>query len=368
MRNSPNSRMNLAIVGSVGIPANYGGFETLVEQLVGSVGEKFKPHVYCSGKRYKDRRDEYCGAKLHYVEIDANGMSSFFYDIRSMVHASRYADIILVLGVSGCIFLPILRLFTRARIVVNVDGIEWKRDKWNRVAKWFLEYSEGVGARFSDAVIADNLEIKRYLDNRYGVEAACIAYGGDHTTGCDFDARDAAIYQFLGSQYAVKVCRVEPENNVHMILEAFASSANFPLVIIGNWAASGYGRNLRSKYSNFGHLHLLDPIYDPLPLNKIRCNASVYVHGHSAGGTNPSLVEAMWLGLPVFAFDVGYNRETTGDQAYYFDSTESLESLINECGLAQREKLASTMRRIARERYKWEAISAEYMTLLLDKQ
>jgi len=136
------------------------------------------------------------------------------------------------------------------------------------------------------------------------VDAACIAYGGGHAATSNVLPSDLELYSFLAHHYAVKVRRIEPENNVHVILEAFSRLKLLSLVLIGNWAGSDYGRQLRVTHEGFDNLYLLDPIHSAGSLNKIRSNAWIYVHGHSAGGTNPSLVEAMSLGLAVCAFDV----------------------------------------------------------------
>ncbi len=359
-----SNRVKVAIIGCVGVPAGYGGFETLAEQLVLHASKNLDIHIYCSGNRYKERPSTFQSAQLHYVSLDANGVSSVPFDIWSMFHASRYADVMVVLGVSGCMFLPILRRICKATVLLNVDGIEWRRDKWGKMAKWFLEKSEGLGVRSADVVIADNLEIQRYVLERYGVQAACIAYGGDHAFAADFIPSDARLYPFIKDRYAVKVCRIEPENNVCMILEAFSRQQRLPLVVIGNWEGSEYGRQLRERFRHFDNLHLLDPIYDLEPLNKIRSNAWIYVHGHSAGGTNPSLVEAMWLGLAVLAFDVPYNRITTMDKAHYFDTADSLVEALGALDESSKSENAGAMRNIAEERYIWRRISDQYSEII----
>ncbi len=147
-----------------------------------------------------------------------------------------------------------------------------------------------------------------------------------------------------------------------MLLEAFSESNNLPLVIIGNWTNSEYGRELRSRYSSYAHIHLLDPIYEQKTLNQIRSNCKVYLHGHKAGGTNPSLVEAMYLGLPVFAFDINYNRATTEDQAYYFHDAHDLTKLLK--GVSSHkinlQDCAKAMKKIAEERYTWKIVVDQY--------
>ncbi|MEO0096420.1 MAG: DUF1972 domain-containing protein, partial [candidate division WOR-3 bacterium] len=141
---------NIAIIGTVGIPANYGGFETLAENLVTHLSSEFNITVFCSGKAYDKRLETYKGAKLRYINLSANGPESIFYDIFSIFRSLKFADVLLILGVSGCVSLPFVRLLSRKKIVVNIDGLEWRREKWGRFARWFLKLSEMLAVRYAD--------------------------------------------------------------------------------------------------------------------------------------------------------------------------------------------------------------------------
>jgi len=171
--------MNISIIGTVGIPARYGGFETLAENLVKSKTGGVKYTVFCSAKSYQDRPDTYMGAKLKYVGLNANGISSIPYDLICML-LSLKSDVMLILGVSGSLFLPLIRLLYRGKIITNIDGIEWKRDKWGKLARFILRVSEKFAVRFSNVVIGDNQGIIEYVKEIYKREAILIEYGGDH--------------------------------------------------------------------------------------------------------------------------------------------------------------------------------------------
>src|SRR5690606_38431547 len=160
-----------------------------------------------------------------------------------------------------------------------------------------------------------------------------------------------------------KVCRIEPENNVHLILEAFKEYPALNLIIVGNWENSDYARTLRNKYGNLENIFLLDPIYDQNKLNQIRSNCYVYVHGHSAGGTNPSLVEAMYLGLAIIAYGVNYNRETTLNKALYFHNVDSLKTHLSNLSILEIEKIGLEMEDIAKQNYTWKIVSNDYAKL-----
>lgn len=353
-------KTNIAIVGSVGIPAKYGGFETLTEFLTARLNKNFKLTVFCSAKSYTHKLEVYNNSDLVYIPLKANGLQSIPYDIWSLVKVNKYTKIVLVLGVSAGLFLPIYKLFFRKKIIVNVDGLEWKRQKWNGFAKWYLRTSEKTAVKYADIVIADNKMIQQHVKNSYQKESVLIPYGGDHVSSKKMSSELLKKYAFLASPYTFKVCRIEQENNIHTILKAFEKSKS-QVVIIGNWDNSPYGKSLKKAYANFDHIHLLDPIYDLNILDQIRSNCSVYIHGHSAGGTNPSLVEAMCLELPVLAFDVNYNRETTNNKALYFKDAIDLRNMLKEIDVSiDIKSIGREMLKIAEEKYTWDAITQSY--------
>ncbi|AZE77574.1 DUF1972 domain-containing protein [Pseudomonas synxantha] len=354
----------VAVIGTVGLPAQYGGWETLSEQLVTYLDREYEISVYCSSKSYSSQPKKYRNADLIYIPLKANGVQSIPYDIVSMLHAYRKNDVLVILGVSGCIALPLIKILTKKKIVVNIDGYEWKRAKWSPLAKKFLQFSEAVAVKYSDAVVTDNQVLQDYVRSEYGRESTLIAYGGDQAKTRVLAGADLERYPFLGTPYAFSVCRIEPENNIHIIVEAFHGSG-LSLVIVGNWKQSEYGKALQDKYSTVENLNLLDPIYDGDELSPLRSNATIYIHGHSAGGTNPSLVEAMWLSLPIIAFDVSFNRASTEDRAKFFSSSQSL--IDHASGLftdeSARADLGQKMHEIAVRRYRWEGVSSQYNEL-----
>lgn len=363
----PSSRKKkIAIIGTVGLPAKYGGFETLASHLVENLQQEYDMTVYCSGRQYPaaDRPANYRGARLTYLPLEANGVQSIPYDSLSILHALWYADVLLILGVAGAWILPFVRLFTNKRIIISIDGIEWKRDKWSWLAKKYLYWAEGMAVKYSHCDISDNESIQDYTAERYGSLSNVIEYGADHTLRVEPNAAARTRYPFMAQPYAFKVCRIEPENNIGMILEAFSCFNKYPLVLVGNWDKSAYGQNLKNQYAAHENLWLLDPIYDQQEIDLLRGNATVYVHGHSAGGTNPSLVEAMYLGLPVIAYGVSYNRTTTEDIAAYFATTEELIEKLEHTSPAALRALGQRMQTIATRRYTWGLIAQKYQVLV----
>lgn len=354
----------IAIIGTVGIPANYGGFETLAENLVAyneDSGGEFDLTVYCSSSAFTAKPEYYRGAALLYVGLDANGAQSIPYDVISLLDAVRRGhDQLLLLGVSGALILPLLRLFTKARIITNVDGIEWKREKWRGLARLYLRFAERVAVKFSHEVIADNQAIADYLMQAYGRDAVVISYGGDHAIWTEPDPLAAS---HLPDRYALGLCRIEPENNIEMILEAF-DGLELPLVFVGNWEKSDYGRVLRSKYAGHPSIILHDPVYETRGLRAIRDQASLYLHGHSAGGTNPALVEMMHFGIPIAAYDCPFNRHTTEEKALYFASAKELRMIARQLTEDRGRRIGAAMYEIAQRRYTWSRIGQAYFNLL----
>ena len=356
------AKKKIAIIGTVGLPAAYGGFETLTDHLVKQLGDHYDMTVYCSKKKYpkEERKKTYGNARLKYTAFDAHGFQSFFYDSLSILNALFYADMLLILGVTGAWMLPFIKLFTNKKIIVSIDGIEWKKDKRTRLTKWYFKWAEKMAIKYSHADISDNESVQDYTALRYGTLSNLIEYGANHTIAVKPTAADKEEFPFLAKPYAFKVCCIRPENNIHIVLEAFSKMTRYKLVMIGNWKASTYGTALWEQYKHFDNLALLDPIYDQHKLDVIRGNAYVYIHGHSAGGTNPSLVEAMYLGLPVITFDVSYNRSTTENKAAYFTTAADLIYIIQNTRIAELKEQSLLMKDVADRRYTWEIIAEKY--------
>jgi glycosyltransferase involved in cell wall biosynthesis len=357
---------DLAIIGIVGLPARYGGFETLADHLVRPLGVTRRILVYCSARAASSRQPEYHGATLEYLSWDANGWQSIVYDAVAMLKSAWRCRTMLVLGVSGCLMLPLIRLLAPGmRIVTNIDGLEWKRRKWGRIAKIVLRLSEAAAVRFSHSIIADNRAIQTYVAERYGRAAVLIPYGGNNQPTSEPSSEAATRRtRFAAGSYFLTVCRIEPENNVEEILAAFSRTPQRPLVLVGNWSVSAYAAQLRARYGALPNVELLDPIYEPDALGVLRREAKAYVHGHSAGGTNPTLVEAMYCGLAVLAYDVDYNRHTLGDRGWYWSSAQELSELVASIPDEQLAQCASELRRHALEHYTWDKVARAYASLL----
>ena len=232
----------------------------------------------------------------------------------------------------------------------------------NSVRK-FLKFSEKTAVNYADIVVSDNKAIQDYVVSEYGKPSELIAYGGDHVQ-CDvtdIESHTLLKYGLEENQYSFSLCRIEPENNVHVTLEAFARTGE-KLVFVGNWLNSTYGKDLLAKYEHCSNIQMESPIYDLKVLNVLRSNCVFYLHGHSAGGTNPSLVEAMFFAKPILSFDCSYNRESTENKANYFIDVNQLVDLLSK-PMDQFVLNGSSMVEIAKRRYCWSIIAAQYEKL-----
>lgn len=344
----------IAIIGCVGIPNRYGGFESYAEQVSPALQARgLAVTVTCERARYiDDLSSRFKGVSRRFIRLPANGGFSPLHDLVAFLSVVRSVDVVLVLGVSGGLFFPLFRLLANVagcELLVNVDGVEWRRTKFGFLKRQFLYASDWLAQRFSHRVIYDNEALAQFL--RYPKKSYCVTYSGDHaitqptpsTTGHAVHADQAA--------YALTVCRIEPENNCELLIQGFLASSLSEYRFVGNWDASAYGQELRQRYADEPRLRLLNPVYDASPVFEMRSRCSHYLHGHGVGGTNPSLVEMLFFDCSILCFDCPFNRCTAGDAAAYFLTKNDLAKALDvsaPVGLEQRKQL--------RQRYTVESI------------
>jgi glycosyltransferase involved in cell wall biosynthesis len=351
--------MKLAIVGIQGLPNKYGGFETLASFLALYLSDEHAITVYCSAKDMPLRSTEYNGAKLLYFPFSSHGMQGMIYDMLCLHHAVKNNDVVLFVGFGAGFLMPFLSKKSKQKIVLNFGGLDWQRNKWDSFSKAIIRVAEKLLVKNAGQIIADNPVIAKYILTTYQKSSVFIAYGGDQVFKQAITEDEFAKYPFLQSAYAFAVCRIQPDNNVLLLLEAFLGT-KIPLVLVGNWNDSAFGRTTLQAYKQQPNLFLLEAIYDQETLNMLRSNCVVYIHGHSAGGTNPSLVEAMHLTLPIFAYASGYNETTTEGYAQYFSTIADLKNLVNVFDSKKEHLAALKMKEIATQKYTWQAVTNAY--------
>jgi glycosyltransferase involved in cell wall biosynthesis len=353
----------VAIVRTAGLPANYGGFETLAENLVKHLAGRYEFVVYCKRTARAQRLTEFCGARLIYIPFHSNGWQSPLYDIVSLLHAFATADVVLYLGPVVGYVLPLNRLFAK-NLVVNFGGLnEWEREKLSAMEKRYMLMSCSLAAHSATSNIADNFVLQGNIEKTFRAKSVVVRYGGDHTSIPADDLELRELYPFVQETYFVSVARAQIDNNLHLVIEAFKNVPDKKLVLISNWSTSEYGRELFEKNQNIDNVMLLPAIYNLRHLDYIRSRAVAYIHSHSYCGTAPSLVEAICLGLPIISWDVPTNRETTRERALFFNSQESLQKVICTAAQSDLNAVREALRPLASEEYTWDRVCRGYSNL-----
>lgn len=380
--------INVFIIGSKGIPAKYGGFETFVEKLTERQRSKdIKYHVSCLSDNYKEFHHN--GARCFNIKVPNIGSArAVCYDIAALKRSIKYIkdnnienSIVYILA---CRIGPFIGHYKKqlkelgGTLIVNPDGHEWKRAKWNKVIRQYWKISEKYMVKHSDLLICDSKNIQKYIKEdykQYNPNTTFIAYGAD-TDKSKLDDNDSFLLQWYREknvrkkEYYLVVGRFVPENNYEtMITEFMKSKTSKDFVLITNIEKNKFYEELRKK-TNFHkdkRIKFVGTVYNQELLKKIRENAYGYFHGHEVGGTNPSLLEALATTDVNILLDVGFNKEVGMDGALYFNKkNKNLSNLINNTDKLNNEKInqlsENAKRRIVNE-YSWNIIVSRYEKL-----
>ncbi len=357
--------LRLAILGCRGIPARYGGFETFAEELGARlVARGVEVTVFCehhAGARPRAHR----GMRLEYVRVPPLGAArALAFDLRCLRRA-RAHDVVYMLGYGAGAFLGLARRAGN-QVWVNMDGLEWRRAKWGRLARAWLARMERAALRSADRVVFDNQAVRRaVLGDASDERVSVIEYGAELELEADAHALSALALRRHG--YLLLVARVEPENHVLEIVRAHARSGlGLELVVVGDVHGAGrYGAACRA--AGRGAVRFLGAQHDAPTLRALRRDCAAALHGHSVGGTNPALLEAMAAGAPLVAHDNPFNREVLGVDGRYFADEQTLADCLREVATwssAERVRRGAAHRARIAERYTWERIAAEYAARL----
>lgn len=321
--------MRIAILGTRGIPNHYGGFEQYAELLATYlVAQGWEVTVYNSHNHpYKE--SIYKGVNIKHIydpEKKMGTIGQFFYDLGCILDSRKqHYDVIYQLGYTSSAIFNFL--FPKdAVIVTNMDGMEWKRSKYNKYVQRFLMYSERIAVKRSHYLVADSLGIKEYLDRKYNKDSFYSAYTANIPNS--FSESDLLEYNLVPYQYNLIVARLEPENNVETIMKAHTlNGIDSLLIVIGNHNTP-FGSHLKTKFKQYPNILFIGGVYHQQKLNSLRHYAQMYFHGHSVGGTNPSLLEAMACSCKIIAHSNIFNQSVLGEDALFFDNAESLNKII----------------------------------------
>jgi len=354
--------MKIAILGTRGIPNNYGGFEQCAEYL--SVGLVIKGHdvtIY-SPHFHPYKENVYKGVniirKLSPETLLGNSASNFIYDYLCFKDAvKKDFDIILELGLITSSLSIIFCRHQGKIVATNLDGLEWKREKWNKLVQKLTKKLEKYGVKNSDYLIADNIGIQEYIKKEYNLESEFIAYGAVDILPPD----DTCLknYGIANSDYFLSIARLEPENNLEMMFDAYIlSNSKIPYYVVGNHPTP-YGDFLKDKYRNKGII-FLGSIFNKIDLDNLRYYSKLYIHGHSVGGTNPSLLEAMAAKALILAHNNKFNRSVLEENAFYFSSACELSGLfVKDLGPSKKALISNNLAKIDKV-YRWQNVIDHY--------
>lgn len=371
--NPASTPPSILILGTRGVPAAHGGFETFAENLaLFLVARGWHVGVYCQENvqevRQRIRSENWRGIERICVQVASRGSrATLEFDWHCVRDAGARARVpCLVLGYNGAVFLPYLRLKGR-KIVTNMDGIEWRRPKWSLPVKTWFWINEWIAAWSSNRMIADHPLIADHLATRRARSmSVTIPYGGIPV--CQAPEEPVRALGLEPDRYFVSIARIEPDNNILPIVKAFSRKRrDAKLVVLGGLNDSiAYHLQIRSEAS--AEVVFPGAIYDPAIVQALRFHARAYIHGHTVGGTNPSLVEALWAGNAVIAHDNPYNRWTAGEAAVFFADMDGCEvwmeamlkndALIGGCRAAARAR--------AQDAFRWSDVLSAYERVFLE--
>jgi glycosyltransferase involved in cell wall biosynthesis len=352
--------MKIGIIGTRGIPNKYGGFEQFAEKFASAMAARGHDiTVYCSGNHpYKET--SYKNVNLVHIsdpEPRIGTAGQFVYDLNCILHSrkQRY-DIILQLGYTSSTVWSWLFPDT-AVLATNMDGLEWKRAKYGPFTRKFLHWAERWGAVHSDHLIADSKAIAKYLSGKYNRDAVVIPYGADVYIPEISGANALVKLGLFPGAYDLLIARFEPENNIETMLKTYARFPHRRLVLIGNYKATRFGRKMFEQYGRMPQMVFAGSEYNQARCDELRYHSRMYLHGHSVGGTNPSLLEAMACQALICAHRNDFNTEVLGKNAFYFNGGSELEQLVNSKLVKgdYENWMISNKLKIQRE-YNWETI------------
>jgi glycosyltransferase involved in cell wall biosynthesis len=362
--------LRVAMIGTRGVPARYGGFETAVEEIGKRLVENgHQVTVYCRTGRGEDRPAEYLGMRLvHLPAIRSKTLETLCHTALSMLQlifgAARF-DAAIVFNAANAPFLPALRL-RRVPVAVHVDGLEWKRAKWGGAGRHYYRTVEALAVRWADALIADARGIADYYTAEFGADTELLTYGAPVQMNPRSDR--LAELDLSPEGYHLVVARFEPENHVEEIVAGYhASASRLPLVVVGSAPYSdSYTARINDVAAGDPRIRILGGIWDQQLLDQLYAHGLTYLHGHSVGGTNPSLLRALGAGTAVIAYDVDFNREVLGGAGRFFATSGDVTRLLDtvEADPADAIDEGSRLRKHADANYRWDDVTDGYAELL----
>jgi glycosyltransferase involved in cell wall biosynthesis len=357
--------MRIAIIGTRGIPNHYGGFEQFAEYFSVYLTEKGHDVFVYTSHNHPYQEKTFNGVQLIHAynpEDKIGKIGQFVYDLNCIWDTrKKNFDIILQLGYTSSSVWHWL-LPKKSIVITNMDGLEWKRTKYSKKVQWFLKHAERWAAKNSDYLIADSVGIQKHLKEQYGKNATHIAYGANVFENPNENVLKE--YNLQPYQYNMLIARMEPENNIETILEGVAKTEKKQIfLLIGKYEINSFGKRMFEKFSKYEHIKFLGGIYNQSHLDNLRYFSNLYFHGHSVGGTNPSLLEAMASNSLIIAHGNVFNQSILEEDAYYFSTSDEIQSYLSTINKQDEMlKINRNFEKIKRD-FNWELINGKYLAL-----
>lgn len=360
--------MKIGILGTRGIPNYHGGFEQFAEFFsIYLAKNNHEVYVYNSSK-HPFQKTLFKGVNIIHCydpEDRIGTLGQFFYDFNCIVDSrKRNFDILLQLGyTSSTIWYKLLP--KKPIVITNMDGLEWKRSKYSKKVQRFLKYAERLGVKSSDFLVADSIGIQSYLKDTYAVDSKYIAYGAELFSSPN--PKSLLEYDLKPYEYNMLIARLEPENNIETILDGVVLSNNkTPFLVVGKHDVNTFGKYLKNKYKDFENIRFIGGIYNINILNNLRYYSNLYFHGHSVGGTNPSLLEAMSSKAFIIANDNHFNKSILKNNAFYFKTVNEVQEYLDNLSKTEHLDMVENCFNDIEKHFSWDIINKAYLNFFYE--
>jgi glycosyltransferase involved in cell wall biosynthesis len=355
-------KLRIAILGTRGIPNNYGGFEHISEYVSAGLVKRGHEVIVYNSHNHPYKESTWNGVEIQHCfdpEYFMGAAGQFIYDFNCLMDARKKKfDVIFIMGYTSSSVWG--NLYPQnSTIITNMDGLEWKRSKYSKKVQNFLKYAEKLAVKHSHFYISDSLVIKAYLKDKYGVSSRYIPYGADVFTEEEREQVDRK--EALKEDYFLLMARMEPENNIETILEGFNNSQSDKKFKVLGDVSNRFGKFIEHRFKNDERIEFKGTIFDTAQVRSLQNNSYLYFHGHSVGGTNPSLLEAMASEALIAAHNNPFNKSVLSTDAFYFSDAEEVRELVETVQRKEPERamVNNNLQKI-KYQFNWESIIDQY--------
>jgi glycosyltransferase involved in cell wall biosynthesis len=361
-------KLRIAILGTRGIPNHYGGFEHISEYVSEGLVRRGHSVTVYNSHNHPYKEDSWNGVEIRHCydpEYLMGTAGQFVYDLNCLMDARRQKfDVVLIMGYTSSSVWG--RLYpSESTIITNMDGLEWKRSKYSPSVQKFLKYAEKLAVKYSQYYISDSLVIKSYLNDKFNINSKYIPYGADLFS--EEEREQVYNSEALKEDYFLLMARMEPENNIETILEGFnKSNSDKKFKVLGD-TDNRFGKFITHKFNNDDRIEFKGSIFENATIRALQNNSYLYFHGHSVGGTNPSLLEAMASEALIAAHNNPFNKSVLHADAFYFSDANEVRSLVETVQRKETEKtmVSNNLHKI-KYQFNWEKIIDQYEEFVLE--